>query len=184
MHEKTPEITELILKAKAKAHEEVRTEPEPELTRPVKWPVNCTVGPGLEGAIACETKIGYVNGTKGWLIYRGYDIFDLAAHATFEEVSYLLVRGHLPTERQLEQFKAKLTMYRHVPQTQRLLMSFPIETMNTMAALRLGTYLMRHEMTYEDDEMARPDLTSAISADEDSIPMETLPMGEKHAIYE
>ena len=71
------------LKAKAKAIKETGNEPEPELTKSINWPVECTVGPGLEGAIACETKIGYVNGTKGWLIYRGYNIFDLCAYARF-----------------------------------------------------------------------------------------------------
>ena len=54
--------------------------------------------PGLEGAIACESKVGYVNGSQGALFYRGYSIFDLCAHATFEEVAYLLTRGALPTQ--------------------------------------------------------------------------------------
>ena len=77
-------ITEIIERASEKARKETGNEPEPEYTWPVKWPVECTVGPGLEGAIACESKVGYVNGSKGWLIYRGYDIFDLCAHSTFE----------------------------------------------------------------------------------------------------
>ena len=82
--EDTPELTRIILKAAEKARRETSGEPEPGLTTPVAWPVNCSVGPGLEGAIACESRIGYVNGTKGRLIYRGYDIFDLAAHSTFD----------------------------------------------------------------------------------------------------
>jgi Citrate synthase len=101
----TQEITDLILNAKERAIKETSHEPEPELTQPQKWPINCTVGPGLEGAIACETKVGYVNGAKGWLIYRGYNIFDLCAYSTFEEVSYLLLHGLLPTATQLEAFK-------------------------------------------------------------------------------
>ncbi len=184
LHEDTPEITELILDAAAKARREVSTEPEPELTKPIKWPVNCTVGPGLEGAIACETRVGYVNGTKGWLIYRGYDIFQLCAHSTYEEVAYLLLEGALPTASQLATFKRRLATGWLMPQTQRLMMGFPIERMNAMSALRLGTNLMRQEFTYLDLEAARPDVDSAISADEDSIPMETQPRGEKHAVYE
>ena len=184
MHERTQEITDLIVKAGAKARREVADQREPELTQRVRWPVACTVGPGLEGAIACETKIAYVNGTKGWLIYRGYDIFDLCAQCTFEEVSYLLLHGDLPTAEELDAFNGKLVPYRHVPKTHRLLMSFPVEKMNTMAALRLGTNLMRQEVTYADHEVGKPDLADAISADEDSIPMETAPVGEKHAIYE
>ena len=95
-NEDTKEVRDIILKAAEKARKETMSEPEPELTKPVNWPATCTVGPGLEGAIACETKIGYVNGTRGNLVYRGYDIFDLCAHSTFEEVSYLLLNGDLP----------------------------------------------------------------------------------------
>ena len=101
-------ITDIILKAAEKARKETSAEPEPEHTRSFEWPLQCTVGPGLEGAIACESKIGYVNGSKGWLIYRGYDIFELCAYSTFEEVSYLLLHGNLPTASQLEIYKQKL----------------------------------------------------------------------------
>ena len=62
MHEHTEEITELILRAAEKARKETSAEPEPDLTRPIRWPIECTVGPGLEGAIACQSRIGYVNG--------------------------------------------------------------------------------------------------------------------------
>ena len=65
---------------------ETVAEPEPHLVGKVAWPLQCTVGPGLEGAVAAESKIGYVNGAKGWLVYRGYDIFDLAAHSTFPTI--------------------------------------------------------------------------------------------------
>jgi citrate synthase len=56
--------------------------------------------------------------------------------------------------------------------------------MHTMAALRLGTNLMRQEFTHRDLPSGMPDLDDAIGSDEDSIPMETQPMGEDHAIYE
>ena len=184
LHDETKEITNIILAAAARARRQVQRIREPELTKPVKWPVSCTVGPGLEGAIACESQVGYVNGSKGWLIYRGYDIFDLCAHSCFEEVSYLLIRGSLPTTRQLAMFKECLNSYRHVPKTKRLLMGFPIEEMNAMGALRLGTNLMRQEFSSRDLKEGKPNIAHAISADEDSIPMETKPMGEQQAIYE
>lgn len=177
-------ITNLILEAAKKARHETSDTPELEHTSPVQWPAKCTVGPGLEGAIACESKIGYVNGSNGWLIYRGYDIFDLCAYSTFEEVSYLLIHGNLPTASQLESFKNKLIRYRFLNTTLRLLMGFQIEDMNTMGALRLGTNLMRQEFTHMDQEAGKPTITDAISSDEDSIPMETIPKGEKQAIYE
>ena len=184
MHEETREITDLLLAAARKAREETSATPEPELTRPVVWPVTCTVGPGLEGAIACESKIGYVNGSKGWLIYRGYDIFELCARSTFEEVSYLLIHGSLPARPHYDSFRKKLINYRLLNKTLRLLMGFEVEKMNAMSALRLGTNLMRQEFTFVDQELGRPALADAIGADEDSIPMETVPKGEEHAIYE
>ena len=184
MPDECKEITELILKPAEKARKETSDEPESTFTQPVEGPVTCTVGPGLEGAIACESSVGYVNGSKGWLIYRGYDIFDLCAHSTFEEVSYLLVHGNLPSPRQLEDYKQKLVMYRHLPKTMRLLMSFPVEELNAMGALRIGIALMRQTQTSRDQEDARPDTADAISSDEDSIPMEIAPYGEPHAIYE
>ena len=184
MHDDLKKLKDLILTAAQKAREETSDSPEPELTQSLEWPIECTVGPGLEGAIACESKIGYVNGSKGWLIYRGYDIFDLCAHSTFEEVSYLLMHGSLPTAPQLEVFKKKLVKYRMINTTLRLLMGFEVEKMNAMSALRLGTNLMRQEFTFSDQEEGRPTTIDAIGADEDSIPMETVPRGEEHAIYE
>lgn len=185
MHKDTAYITELILRASKKARKETdKVEAEQILSKPVRWPVACTVGPGLEGAIACQTRIGYVDGSRGLLVYRGYDIFDLCAHSTFEEVSYLLMHGHLPQPKQLAGFKKRLARYRQVPYTLRQLMGFPVQDMHTMAALRLGTNLMRQEFSYIDRESARPDITDAISSDEDSIPMETVPKGEQRAIYE
>lgn len=179
----TDNITDLILTAKAKAYEETDHEPEPNLTTAVEWPVNCSVGPGLEGAIACESKIGYVNGSKGWLIYRGYDVFDLCARSSFEEVSYLLLHGALPTADELAAFRTALYARLFITETQRLLLSFPVQDMNPMAALRLGTNLMRQKQTYRDrrelDAFGAP-----IASDEDSIAMETVPRGEEHPVYE
>ncbi|MFH1768891.1 MAG: citrate/2-methylcitrate synthase [Candidatus Omnitrophota bacterium] len=184
MHKSTKEITELILTAAKETHKEPDKKDDLAFTKPVNWPVECLVGPGLEGAIACESKIGYVNGQKGSLVYRGYDIFDLCAYSTFEEVSYLLLFGELPSPRELANFKKKLISYRNIPQTVRSLMNFPVEKMNAMAALRLGTNLMRLEFTYVDRDEYKPDSASFINLDEDSIPMETVPKGESHAIYE
>ena len=174
-------ISDIVLQAKAEAYKETEFEPEPELTKKQEWPVQCTVGPGLEGAIACETRIGYVNGTKGWLIYQGYDIFDLCAHSSFEEVSYLLLHGKLPKANQLENFKTKLAEYRFLTETNRSLMSFPVQDMSPMAALRLGTLLMRQKQTFRDKDVAMKK-TASIAEDEDSIPMETKTIGYQHAI--
>ncbi len=184
MHEDTKEITEVILEAAQKAREETRSETRPEVQPTMNWPIECMIGPGLEGAIACESKVGYVNGSKGSLSYRGYDIFDLCAYSTYEEVSYLLLHGELPSKTKLEEFKNKLAQHRHLNKTMRLIMSFPIEDMNAMAPLRMGSILMRQEFTYIDSEEGRPAVFDTIGSDEDSIAMETMPTGNPYAIYE
>ncbi len=63
---------------------------------------------GLEGVVANESSICYVFGGEGRLIYRGYDIADLAEHSTFEETAYLLLKGDLPTKDALKAFTAEL----------------------------------------------------------------------------
>ena len=183
MHRQTEDITEIILDAARQARRETDNEPEPGIAKPAQWPIACTVGPGLEGAIACESKVGYVNGAKGWLVYRGYDIFDLCAHSTYEEVAYLLLFGELPTAGQLTWFKERLAKKRRLTDTLRQLVSQPVESLNPMAALRLGILFMRRDRTTLDQQQAVPE-TDAIGSDEDSIPMETKPVGEARAIYE
>jgi citrate synthase len=61
---------------------------------------------GLEGVVACSTAISTIAGST--LLYRGYTIEDLAAHATFEEVAHLLWFGHLPTTEEFARFQRLL----------------------------------------------------------------------------
>ena len=65
-------------------------------------------GKGLEGVVAAQTRISDVDGRQGKLFYAGYDIADLAAHATFEETIHLLHHLELPTAAQLEETVATL----------------------------------------------------------------------------
>ncbi|MCC6285902.1 MAG: citrate synthase [Phycisphaerales bacterium] len=74
---------------------------------------SATISKGLEGIIAGETGICAVDQTS--LIYRGYEIADLAAHATFEQVAYLLLVGQKPSEAELRAFSAELIANRPVP---------------------------------------------------------------------
>src|SRR5580658_7624504 len=67
-----------------------------------------TTGAGLEGVVAGESEICYIDGYAGILSYRGYNIHTLAEHATFEEVIWLLWKGALPKESELEKLKADL----------------------------------------------------------------------------
>ena len=68
---------------------------------------------GLAGQVIGETSVCAVNQTQ--LMYRGYEIADLAANATFEEVAHLLLIGHKPTPEELTDFKAELVSMRGIP---------------------------------------------------------------------
>ena len=70
---------------------------------------------GLRGVLVADTAISLIDGVKGELSYRGFDIHDLAAYATDEEVSYLLLYGILPTPVQLEEFSKTLAAERMLP---------------------------------------------------------------------
>src|SRR5487761_2789686 len=67
-----------------------------------------TTGAGLEGVVAGESEICYIDGYAGILSYRGYNIHTLAEHATFEEVIWLLWKGTLPKQSELDRLKADL----------------------------------------------------------------------------
>jgi citrate synthase len=74
-----------------------------------------TTGAGLEGVIAAESEICFIDGNEGILSYQGFDIHTLAENATFEEVIYLLWNGRLPTRPELDQSKAALAAARPLP---------------------------------------------------------------------
>lgn len=74
-----------------------------------------TFARGLAGVTALESSICFIDGEKGELLYRGYDIDDLARNTTFEEVAYLLWKGALPTQAELDELTAQLQAERTVP---------------------------------------------------------------------
>lgn len=67
---------------------------------------------GLREVVAAETKVSNIDGQQGRLWYAGYDIADLAEHATFEEVAYLLHHGELPPQAELDELTAFLVVER------------------------------------------------------------------------
>src|SRR5438874_2139653 len=77
--------------------------------------MSTTTGAGLEGVIAGESEICYIDGYAGILSYRGYNIHTLADHASFEEVVYLLWNGRLPKCNELDALKAQLVANRALP---------------------------------------------------------------------
>ena len=71
---------------------------------------------GLRNIEVADTKICSIDGENGKLIYRGFDILDLAYHSTFEETVFLLLFGELPSETQLKDFKRRLQEARGLPE--------------------------------------------------------------------
>jgi citrate synthase len=91
---------------------------------------------GLEGIVAASSTVSYIDGNIGKLVYCGYNIHDLAEHATFEEVVYLLWNSRLPTQSELDELKAQLTKESGIPsEIQDLIRSLPAGV-NPMDMLR------------------------------------------------
>ena len=71
---------------------------------------------GLRGVTVADTKISFIDGEKGVLIYRGYRIEELAERSTFMETAYLLLNGYLPSETQLQAFEKQVRANRELPE--------------------------------------------------------------------
>src|SRR6266704_2112148 len=74
-----------------------------------------TITAGLEGVIAGESEICYIDGYQGVLSYRGFNIHTLAVNAVFEETIFLLWKGWLPKQAELDQLKKDLAAERGLP---------------------------------------------------------------------
>ena len=95
-----------------------------------------TAARGLKGIIAADTKICDVDGDLGKLIYRGYNIHDLAKSSSFEETAYLLFKGELPSSSELAEFNKVLIHHREIePPVLAFLKTLP-KTTPPMTALR------------------------------------------------
>jgi citrate synthase len=100
-----------------------------------------TVTAGLEGVIAGESEICYIDGIEGVLSYRGYNIHTLADNAVFEEVIYLLWNGRLPKQAELDQLRRELVGERGLPQG---IVDFlgSVPKVNTMDMLRSAVSML------------------------------------------
>ena len=93
-------------------------------------------GKGLEGVVAANSGICWIDGEAGVLSYRGIDIHELALHSTFEETTSLLWNGILPNPLELREFQSQLTLARSLDQRMvQMLRSFP-RTATPMEVLR------------------------------------------------
>jgi 2-methylcitrate synthase len=95
-------------------------------------------GAGLRGQSAGETKLCTVGKSGSGLTYCGYDVSDLADNATFEEVAYLLFNGELPTQTQLNSYKAELQSHRDLPQALKEVLKLIPADAHPMDVMRTG----------------------------------------------
>jgi citrate synthase len=93
---------------------------------------------GLEGVVAAATGLSHVDGDRGELIIAGFPVGELAARASFEETTWLLWHGALPSQRQLETFRADLARQREIaPAAMALLRECARARIEAMDALRI-----------------------------------------------
>lgn len=116
-----------------------------------------TLVPGLEGVPATESRISFIDGKKGILQYRGYPIETLAMNSSFEETTYLLLWGMLPTQDKLNRFDQDLRRNRDVPDRVLDLLRCLPEKGHPMNALQssaaaLGTFFPARDLSNEEEK--------------------------------
>ena len=97
-----------------------------------------TQAKGLEDVVAGKSSITFIDGHEGRLLYRGYDIADLTAHSNYEETTYLLWNGHLPTVNDLKSFSEELGAKREIPRELVSILTTLPQNCDTIDALRVG----------------------------------------------
>ena len=97
---------------------------------------------GLAGIVAGKSAISTVGHEGVGLTYRGYSIEDLAAHASFEEVAYLLIYGQLPTSSELNAYTNKLIHLRALPEALQAVLKLIPKTAHPMDVLRTGCSML------------------------------------------
>lgn len=107
-------------------------------------------GAGLRGQVAGETALCTVGKTGTGLTYRGYDISVLAARARFEEVAYLLLRGRLPTQTELDDYISKIISLRELPQALKDVLERIPATAHPMDVMRTGCSMLGNLETETD----------------------------------
>ncbi|MDP2713577.1 2-methylcitrate synthase [Rheinheimera sp.] len=99
-------------------------------------------GAGLRGQVAGKTALSTVGKTGSGLTYRGYDVKDLAASCSFEEVAHLILKGELPTSAELNAYKAKLKSLRALPQALKDVLERIPASAHPMDVMRTGCSML------------------------------------------
>jgi len=117
-------------------------------------------GAGLRGQVAGETALCTVGKTGTGLTYRGYDISELAEKAKFEEVAFLLLKGHLPNQAELTAYTTKLLSLRSLPDALKEVLeripasAHPMDVMRTGCSM-LGNLETETDFAQQDDAIVR-----------------------------
>lgn len=112
-------------------------------------------GAGLRGQVAGKTALSTVGQDGSGLTYRGYDVKDLAENCQFEEVAYLILKGHLPTHLELADYKTKLKGMRGLPAALKEVLeripadAHPMDVLRTGCSM-LGNLEMEADFTQQD----------------------------------
>jgi citrate synthase len=101
-----------------------------------------TINYGLEGIYVDESSISKVDGQNGRLWYRGYSIENLAEYSNFEEVSYLLLNGKLPSRKEYDEFAAKLKTRRDLPEDIKNIIKIMAPTAHPMDVTRTAASML------------------------------------------
>ena len=110
-------------------------------------------GAGLRGQSAGSTALCTVGKTGTGLTYRGYDITDLANNAQFEEVAHLLLRGHLPNQKELDEYKTRLISLRGLPSELKQALELIPASAHPMDVMRTGCSVLgnlEQEMSFDE----------------------------------
>jgi 2-methylcitrate synthase len=107
-------------------------------------------GAGLRGQVAGETALCTVGKTGTGLTYRGYDITDLAEHTCFEEVAHLILKGELPTQSELDAYRAKLKGLRSLPPALKEVLERIPASAHPMDVMRTGCSMLGNLETEQD----------------------------------
>ncbi len=124
--------------------------------------------PGLEGVLACESSISYIDGTVPELSIRGYAIDDIVSHLGFEEMVFLLWHDRVPEQSELEEFRGELARLRALPPPVLELLKAVPKSANPMAPLRTAVSLAgamdpnADDLSYEDNLRKAKSLTAKI----------------------
>ncbi len=125
-------------------------------------------GTGLKGVVLDETRIALIDGDAGKLVYRGYNIHDLAQHARFEEVCYLLLYGALPDRAQLTAFDRELRGSRGISEPvlrviDQVKAAHPMDVLRTAVSAAVALDEHGHEATRENGLPAGIKLISQVA---------------------